>query len=216
VFSPTRDLSASELDALVEKFDHHGTAYRTHSVDILHHMQSKSPFAHSPEHGGFWVATKADDCLAIAKDTGTFSSSPTNVIPDLEPSLFIPMNIDPPEFYEYRGILNSLFSPNRVKAHAEEKQITLCTEVMNKYDRPDQCCDHVAWAVDVLRRVNSPRVKLLFDIYHVQIQDGDISRHLRDNIQWIAHVHTAGVPGRYESRCHISCCPSSPSPSFCW
>lgn len=87
---------------------------------------------------------------------------------------------------------------NRVKAHAEEKQITLCTEVMNKYDRPDQCCNHVAWAVDVLRRVNSPRVKLLFDIYHVQIQDGDISRHLRDHIQWIAHVHTAGVPGRHE------------------
>jgi hypothetical protein len=47
-------------------------------------------------------------------------------------------------------------------------------------------------------------------------QDGAIGRHLRDNIQWIAHVHTAGVPGRYESRCHISCCPSSPSPSFCW
>jgi hydroxypyruvate isomerase len=87
---------------------------------------------------------------------------------------------------------------NRIKGHAEEKQITVCIEVMNRYDRPDQFCDHVAWAVDVLRRVNSPRIKLLFDIYHVQVQDGDICRHIRDHFQWIAHVHTGGVPGRHE------------------
>ena len=87
---------------------------------------------------------------------------------------------------------------NRVKAHAEDKHITLCIEVMNRYDRPDQCCDHLDWAVDVLKRVNSPRVRLLFDIYHVQIQDGDICRHLREHFQWIAHVHTAGVRGRHE------------------
>jgi hydroxypyruvate isomerase len=87
---------------------------------------------------------------------------------------------------------------NRIKAHAEDKRITVCIEVMNKYDRPDQFCDHVAWGVDVCRRVNSPRIKLLFDIYHAQIQDGDICRNLRDNLQWIAHIHTAGVPGRHE------------------
>ena len=87
---------------------------------------------------------------------------------------------------------------NRIKAHAEDKGITVCIEVMNKYDRPDQFCDHVTWGVDVCRRVNSPRIKLLFDIYHVQIQDGDICRNLRDNLQWIAHIHTAGVPGRHE------------------
>jgi hydroxypyruvate isomerase len=61
---------------------------------------------------------------------------------------------------------------NRIKAHAEAKRITVCIEVMNRYDRPDQFCDHVAWGVDVCRRVNSPRIKLLFDIYHAQIQDG--------------------------------------------
>jgi hydroxypyruvate isomerase len=87
---------------------------------------------------------------------------------------------------------------NRIKAHAEDKGITVCIEVMNKYDRPDQFCDHLLWAVDVCRRVNSPRIRLLFDIYHVQIQDGDICRNLRDNFQWIAHIHTAGVPGRHE------------------
>jgi hydroxypyruvate isomerase len=87
---------------------------------------------------------------------------------------------------------------NRIKSHAEDKRITVCIEVMNKYDRPDQFCDHVAWGVDVCRRVNSPRIRLLFDIYHVQIQDGDICRNLRDHFQWIGHIHTAGVPGRHE------------------
>jgi hydroxypyruvate isomerase len=87
---------------------------------------------------------------------------------------------------------------NRIKAHAEDKSITVCIEVMNRFDRPDQVCDRLAWAVQMLQRVNSPRVKLLFDIYHIQITDGDIVRHVRDNIQWIAHFHTAGVPGRHE------------------
>ena len=65
-------------------------------------------------------------------------------------------------------------------------------------DRPDQFCDHVAWGVNVCQRVNSPRIKLLFDIYHVQIQDGNVCANIRDNFQWIAHFHTAGVPGRHE------------------
>jgi hydroxypyruvate isomerase len=96
------------------------------------------------------------------------------------------------------GADNTVAFFNRIKAHAEEKGVTVCIEVMNKFDRPDQVCDHLAWAVQVLQRVNSTRVKLLFDIYHIQITDGDIVRHIRDNIQWIAHFHTAGVPGRHE------------------
>ena len=57
-------------------------------------------------------------------------------------------------------------------------------EVMNsKFDRPDQICDHITWGVDVCRRVNSPRVKLLFDIYHMQIMDGDICRNIQQNFQ---------------------------------
>jgi hydroxypyruvate isomerase len=87
---------------------------------------------------------------------------------------------------------------HRVKAHAEDKGINLCMEVMNKYDRPDQFFDHVAWGAEVCKRVNSPRVNLLFDIYHAQIMDGDICRNIHDNIQWIAHFHVAGVPGRHE------------------
>jgi hydroxypyruvate isomerase len=93
---------------------------------------------------------------------------------------------------------------NRVKSHAEEKGVTICMEIMNnrftqpELGRVDQICNHVAWGVDVVKRVNSPRVKLLFDIYHVQVMDGDICHHIQENLQWIAHFHTGGVPGRHE------------------
>ena len=59
-------------------------------------------------------------------------------------------------------------------------------------------CDHTAWGVRVLKRVNSPRVKLLYDIYHMQIMEGDLIRTIQQNIQWLAHFHTGGVPGRHE------------------
>ena len=93
---------------------------------------------------------------------------------------------------------------NRVKAHAEDKGVTICLEIMNSkfkdnaLGRFDQICDHVAWGAGVVKRVNSPRIKLLFDIYHVQTMDGDVTRNIRENIQWIAHFHTGGVPGRHE------------------
>lgn len=93
---------------------------------------------------------------------------------------------------------------NRVKGHAEDKAVTICLEIMNnKFTDPllgrvDQICNHVDWAVNVIKRVNSPRVKLLFDIYHVQVMDGDVCQRIRENIQWIGHFHTGGVPGRHE------------------
>jgi len=97
------------------------------------------------------------------------------------------------------GADNAAAFLNRIKAHAEDKGVNICMEVMNsKYDRIDQICDHIDWGVDVCKRVNSPRVKLLFDIYHMQIMDGDICRHIQQNFQWIAHFHTGGVPGRHE------------------
>lgn len=86
---------------------------------------------------------------------------------------------------------------NKVKAHAEDKGVTLCMELLNsKVNHKDYMCDHTAWGVEVCKRVNSPRVKLLYDIYHMQIMEGDIIRTLRENIQWIGHIHTAGNPGR--------------------
>src|SRR5580693_5586132 len=88
---------------------------------------------------------------------------------------------------------------NKIKAHAEDKNITVCMEYLNsKVNHKDYMFDHIAWGVDVMKRVNSPRVKILFDIYHAQIMDGDIVRNIRDNFQWIGHFHTGGNPGRHD------------------
>lgn len=98
-----------------------------------------------------------------------------------------------------RGLENAVAFFNQVKAVAEDKGITLCMELLNsKVNHPDYQCDSTKWGVEVCKRVNSPRVKLLYDIYHMQIMEGDIIRTIRENIQWIGHFHTAGNPGRHE------------------
>ena len=97
------------------------------------------------------------------------------------------------------GAENCVTFLNSVKAHAEEKQVTICMEYLNsKVNHKDYMFDHIDWGVDVMKRVNSPRVKILYDIYHAQIMDGDIVRNIRDHFQWIGHFHTGGNPGRHE------------------
>jgi len=85
----------------------------------------------------------------------------------------------------------------RVAPYAEEKGVNLNLELLNsKVNHPGYQCDHTAWGVAVCERVDSPRVKLLYDIYHMQIMEGDVIRTIQENIQWIGHFHTAGNPGR--------------------
>jgi hydroxypyruvate isomerase len=97
------------------------------------------------------------------------------------------------------GADNCVAFLNAIKAHAEDKQVTICMEYLNsKVNHKDYMFDHIAWGVDVIKRVNSPRVKILYDIYHAQIMDGDIVRNIRDHFQWIGHFHTGGNPGRHE------------------
>jgi hydroxypyruvate isomerase len=97
------------------------------------------------------------------------------------------------------GLENCALFLNKIKAQAEDKNVTICTELLNsRVNHPDYMCDHVDWGVALCKRVNSPRVKLLFDIYHMQIMDGDIVRRITQNMQWIGHFHTGGVPGRHE------------------
>jgi hydroxypyruvate isomerase len=97
------------------------------------------------------------------------------------------------------GADNCVASLSRVKAHAEDKGITVCMEYLNsKVNHKDYMFDRIAWGVDVMKRVNSPRVKILYDIYHAQIMDGDIVRNIRDHYQWIGHFHTGGNPGRHD------------------
>jgi len=88
---------------------------------------------------------------------------------------------------------------NRIKALAEETGVTICMELLNsRVDHADYMGDRSAYGVSVVSAVNSPRIKLLYDIYHMQIMEGDIIRTIRDNAQWLGHFHTGGVPGRHE------------------
>ncbi len=97
------------------------------------------------------------------------------------------------------GLENSTLFLNNIKGLAEEQGVTLCTELLNsKVNHPGYMCDHTAWGVELCKRVNSPRVKLLFDIYHMQIMEGDIIRTIQQNIKYIGHFHTAGNPGRHQ------------------
>jgi hydroxypyruvate isomerase len=85
--------------------------------------------------------------------------------------------------------------------HDESNQADdiLVLELLNsKIDHPDYQADHTSWGVEVCRMVGSPRVKLLYDIYHMQIMEGDIIRTIQDYSSYIAHYHTGGVPGRHE------------------
>jgi hydroxypyruvate isomerase len=85
----------------------------------------------------------------------------------------------------------------RIAPYAEKRGVNLNIELLNsKIDHPGYQCDHTAWGVAVCERVNSPCVKLLFDIYHMQIMEGDVIRNISENIAWIGHFHTAGNPGR--------------------
>jgi len=87
----------------------------------------------------------------------------------------------------------------RVAGAVEDAGVTLVLELLNsKVDHPNYQADHTAWGVRVCELVGSPHVKLLYDIYHMQIMEGDIIRTIRDNAAYIGHYHTAGNPGRHE------------------
>ena len=82
---------------------------------------------------------------------------------------------------------------------AERHGVTICMELLNsKVDHADYQCDRTPWGVALAKRLGSDRFKLLYDIYHMQIMEGDVIRTIRENHQYIGHYHTAGVPGRHE------------------
>jgi hydroxypyruvate isomerase len=97
------------------------------------------------------------------------------------------------------AIANCVAGLNRVKKFGEDSGVTICVELLNsKVNHPDYQGDRTAFGVAVVKAVNSPRVKLLYDIYHMQIMEGDLIKTIRDNREHIAHFHTGGVPGRHE------------------
>jgi hydroxypyruvate isomerase len=100
---------------------------------------------------------------------------------------------------DQEGARNTVAGLNRVKKIAEDHGVTICLELLNsKVNHPDYMADHTAWGVRVMQEVNSPNVKLLYDIYHMQIMEGDLIATIRENLAWIGHFHTGGVPGRHE------------------
>ncbi|MCL4781706.1 MAG: TIM barrel protein [Bryobacterales bacterium] len=98
-----------------------------------------------------------------------------------------------------QGMETSVAFLRKPVKHAEDKGVTLCLELLNsKVNHPNYMADHTVWGVELCKRVGSPRMKLLYDIYHMQIMEGDIIRTIRENIEYLAHFHTAGNPGRHE------------------
>jgi hydroxypyruvate isomerase len=100
---------------------------------------------------------------------------------------------------DQQGIENCTKGLQRVIGYAEKKKVTLVMELLNsKVDHHDYQCDHTAWGVELCKSLGSPNFKLLYDIYHMQIMEGDVIRNIRDHHEYIAHYHTGGVPGRHE------------------
>jgi hydroxypyruvate isomerase len=98
-----------------------------------------------------------------------------------------------------QGLENCVIGAKRIAPIAEKCKVTACIELLNsKRDHHDYMCDHSSWGVELCKRVGSERFKLLYDIYHMQIMEGDVIATIRENHQYIAHYHTGGVPGRGE------------------
>jgi hydroxypyruvate isomerase len=143
-------------------------------------------FAHVEEHGECVAA-----CTQALDEAAAFGSP--NVI------TFSGFSRGIPKETGFRNMVDGL---KKVAAHAEKRRVTLCLEMLNSRvdvpmkGHPDYFCDDIDQAVDIVKAVSSERVKVLFDIYHVQIMNGDVIRRIRQHAAWIGHVHTAGNPGR--------------------
>lgn len=98
-----------------------------------------------------------------------------------------------------QGLENCAIGLKRLMKSAEKHKVTMSMELLNsKVNHPDYMCDHTNWGVELCKRVGSDNFKLLYDIYHMQIMEGDVIRTIQDNHQYINHYHTGGVPGRNE------------------
>lgn len=97
------------------------------------------------------------------------------------------------------GVKNCCKGLKRLMKLAEQMNVTLVMELLNsRVDHADYQCDHTEWGAELCRQIGSDRFKLLYDIYHMQIMEGDLIATIRKNIQYIAHFHTGGVPGRHD------------------
>ncbi|ALI98501.1 hydroxypyruvate isomerase family protein [Rufibacter tibetensis] len=97
------------------------------------------------------------------------------------------------------GLKNSVEGLKKLLPLAEKHKVVLVMELLNsKVNHKDYMCDRTAWGAELAKRLGSENFKLLYDIYHMQVDEGNVIQTIRDNHQYIAHYHTAGVPGRHE------------------
>lgn len=167
-----------ELPAIVETCRRYGLAVPS----MVGHASLGDGFNKVENHDRIVAELKAQIDLAAQYGIGgliCFSGNRNNGQSDLE------------------GMIACAHGLRRIAPYAEDKGINLNIELLNsKVNHPGYQCDHADWGVAMCEMVNSPRVKLLYDIYHMQIMDGDLIRTIRHNIQWIGHFHTAGNPDR--------------------
>jgi len=97
------------------------------------------------------------------------------------------------------GLENCAEGLQQIMAHAEKRGVTIIMELLNsKVDHKDYMCDRTAWGVELCKKIGSPNFKLLYDIYHMQVDEGDVIHTINTYHEYIGHYHTAGVPGRHE------------------
>jgi hydroxypyruvate isomerase len=104
-----------------------------------------------------------------------------------------------PQIDDSAAVANCIAGLSKIAPLAAEHGVTICVELLNsKVDHAGYQGDHTAFGVAVMEGIDSPHVKLLYDVYHMQIMEGDVIRTIRGSIRWIGHFHTGGVPGRHE------------------
>lgn len=178
-----KDIGYPALElAPVDKFQ----LIQDHGLDIVTHGLHR-PLEQGVAHTKYWddIKQQSDENLEMAVKWG---------IPNL-----IVFSGNREGLDDETGAENAIKQLDILAKDAESAGVMLILELLNsKVDHPDYMCDKTAWGVHVVSAVNSPNLRLLYDIYHMQIMEGDIIQTIRDNHQWFAHYHTAGVPGRNE------------------
>jgi hydroxypyruvate isomerase len=156
--------------------------------------------AMSPSHGfakGFAHNEEHDECLN--KLRASIDASSAAGFPNVITFSGFRRGIS-----DEQGLSNIVRGLKQIVGYAEKKKVTLCLEMLNSRvnlemkGHPDYFCDKIELAVEVCKQISSERMKVLFDIYHVQIMEGDLIARIRQFHSYIGHYHTAGVPGRAE------------------
>jgi hydroxypyruvate isomerase len=148
---------------------------------------------HEPNYPESWVRREEHDKL-VGYFTDTIPQVANAGIPNL-----ICLSGNARGLSKEQGLENCAVGLKRIMALAEKHRVTICLELLNsKVNHKDYMADSTAFGVELVKRVGSERFKLLFDIYHMQIMEGDIIATIKAHHQHIAHYHVAGVPGRHE------------------